>query len=87
LASSALKTAVFCLCLALKQQREFASYATFAVPPRRYVSSESYRYLGRQYRLKVAADPVEQVVLSRGYLTVSVYDTNDRQRVQQLLDG
>jgi predicted metal-dependent hydrolase len=36
----------------LKQQRQFESYPA-PLPERRYVSSETHRYLGRQYRLKV----------------------------------
>jgi len=70
----------------LRQQREFASYRTLALPPRQYVSGESYRYLGRQYRLKVLADPVERVVMSRGYLTVNVHDSGDHVRVRHLLN-
>ncbi|MBX3085028.1 MAG: M48 family metallopeptidase [Anaerolineae bacterium] len=71
----------------LKQQREFASYSALTLPPRQYVSGESYRYLGRQYRLKVIADPVERIVLSRGHLTISVHDTTDHQRVRHLLES
>ncbi len=53
--------------------------------PRRYVSGESYRYLGRQYRLKVVEDAVERVVLSRGWLTVGVSDPGDKIRVRAIL--
>ena len=55
--------------------------------PRRYVSGESYRYLGRQYCLKVVENSIERVQLSRGFLTVSVADTNDKQRIAELLDN
>ncbi len=69
----------------LRQQRQFQ---TFAVPnplPRQYVSGESHRYLGRQYRLKVVADEVERVRLSRGYLTVSVADVSYTGHIEKLV--
>lgn len=71
----------------LRQQREFAGYAAPYPLPRRYVSGESYRYLGRQYRLKVVGDMVERVVLSRGYITVHVHNTNEKRHIQELLDA
>lgn len=55
--------------------------------PRRHVSGESYRYLGRQYRLKVMPEMVERVVLSRGWLTVSLPDPDHTERVGALLSG
>ena len=72
----------------LRQFRELETYdRPSAVLPRRYVSGESYRYLGRQYRLKVVEDPVERVVLSRGWLTIGVQDPTDSRRVQGLLSA
>ena len=72
----------------LRQLRELARYDKPTNPlPRQYVSGESYRYLGRQYRLKVVADTVERMVLSRGWLTVSVTDPTDRRAVQRLIHG
>lgn len=70
----------------LRQQREFAQYPSANPLPRRYVSGESYRYLGRQYRLKVVESAVERVTLSRGYLTVSVDDPSDKSRIAYLID-
>jgi len=60
----------------LKQQREFSRYLP-NVPPRRYVSGENHRYLGRQYRLKVigiAAAETEHVELTRQFLAAYVHD-------------
>ena len=70
----------------LRQQRQFGQYPSAVSLPRRYVSGESYRYLGRQYRLKVVEGQVEHVRLSRGYLTVTVADTTNKRRIAQLLD-
>lgn len=71
----------------LHQQRQFQDYAPANPLPRRYVSGESYRYLGRQYRLKVIEGTVVGVRLSRGYLTVNIRDRNDRNQIAALLDG
>lgn len=70
----------------LRKQREFSRYPINNAPPREYVSGESYRYLGRQYRLKIIADPVERVVLTRGYLTVGTSNPADYRRVKGLIE-
>ncbi|MEO8392861.1 MAG: SprT family zinc-dependent metalloprotease [Chloroflexota bacterium] len=70
----------------LRQQRQFQSYAAPKVLPRRYVNGESYRYLGRQYRLKIVEYSLERVVLSRGYLTVSLHNTSDKEHIAQLVE-
>lgn len=69
----------------LRQQRQFQAYPATSPLPRRYVSGESYRYLGRQYRLKVVEDGVESVRLSRGFLTVSVRSVEDKARIAELV--
>lgn len=69
----------------LRQQRQFEMYAAPNPLSKQYVSGESYRYLGRQYRLKVVADAVERVRLSRGYLTVSVADTADKAHIEAMI--
>ena len=70
----------------LRQQRRFEEYVAPKELPRRYVSGESYRYLGRQYRLKVIEQAVERVVLTRGQLTVSLSDATNKRRVAQLVN-
>src|SRR5690554_4141673 len=72
----------------LRQKRDFSRYLPH-LPPRQYVSGETHRYLGRQYRLKVLESPTswEGVRLLRGRLVVQVVDRTDTSRVQQLLDG
>ena len=68
----------------LRQQRQFESYLP-KLPPRQYVSGETHRYLGRQYRLKVNESDSERVKLSRGYFFINLRDKNDTERVKSLL--
>lgn len=57
-----------------------------APAPRRYVSGETHRYLGRQYRLKVIPGEPEGVKLTRGYFQVLVKNSGDSRRVEHLLN-
>jgi hypothetical protein len=70
----------------LRQQRELERYLP-PPAPRLYVSGETHRYLGRQYRLKVADEQPEGVKLTRGWLQISLAGKNDMGRVKRLLDG
>lgn len=70
----------------LRQWRELEQYLP-APPPRLYISGETHRYLGRQYRLKVVEGSSESVRLTRGWLSICLADKNDTERVRQLLDG
>lgn len=70
----------------LKQQRQFANYPA-PLPERRYVSGETHRYLGRQYRLKIIEGLDETVKLTRGKLQIETGDPNDSLRVQRLLQA
>lgn len=68
----------------LRQQRRFESYLP-TLPPRQYLSGETHRYLGRQYRLKVSQGETEGVKLTRGYFFITVADKSDTERVKTLL--
>ena len=71
-----------------KQQRQYEIYLP-DVPPRQYLSGESYRFLGRQYRLKVREIPreeIENVELARQFLYVNVYNKSP-DRVRPLVEG
>jgi predicted metal-dependent hydrolase len=70
----------------LRQQRNFRRYS-IDFPPRQYVSGETHRYLGQQYRLKViqSQDGRESVHMDREQITVYTRDNDDRSRTQKLL--
>jgi len=73
----------------LKQQKDFERYLPH-LPPRQYVSGETHRYLGRQYRLKVIEcenGAREGVKRDGNYITVHVPDKADTEYVRDLLDG
>ncbi|ANE55318.1 hypothetical protein AYM39_09115 [Methylomonas sp. DH-1] len=69
-----------------KQQLQFAAYPP-ELPQRRYVSGESVRYLGRQYRLRVNQASNDQVKLQRGHLNVDVSDAANREKVKSLVQA
>src|SRR6266487_972430 len=69
----------------LRQQQQFAIYAP-PETPRAYVSGESYRYLGRQYRLKVLEGELEDVKQERGFIYITVSDKNVTKYVQRVLE-
>ena len=53
--------------------------------PKEYVSGENFRYLGRNYRLKIIESRSEGVKLQRGYLQVFVKDTVNLEKKKLLL--
>lgn len=68
----------------LKQQRTFNSYPP-PLPPREFVSGETYRYLGRQYRLKVIEAEHDAVRLWRGRIEVATSMPREREQVRKLV--
>jgi predicted metal-dependent hydrolase len=71
----------------LRQQREFELYLP-QIPPRQYISGETHRYLGKQYRLRVIQEAdAEWVKLARGYLLVRTTDKTNTDRIRELVDG
>jgi predicted metal-dependent hydrolase len=69
----------------LRQQRELAQYLP-NLPPRQYISGETHRYLGRQYRLKVLAGEPESVKLTRGWFVITAVDRDNCEQVRELLE-
>ncbi|TMS59809.1 M48 family metallopeptidase [Imbroritus primus] len=71
--------------------RQLAMFSRFErhTAPRQYLSGESHRYLGRQYRLRVLADEAgvrkEQVKLTRGEMLVIAPGKLPPLRVKELL--
>lgn len=55
-------------------------------PPREWVSGETHRYLGRQYRLKVATGVRPDVRLVGRFLRVTVPDPADTARVRRQME-
>lgn len=53
---------------------------------REYVNCESFRYLGRQYRLKVFQLPDEGVKYYRGYIHLYIKDLKDTKKKAALMD-
>jgi predicted metal-dependent hydrolase len=68
-----------------KQQTRFSQYAP-PLPAPEYVSGEGYRYLGRQYRLKLIEQEIAQVRLWQGRLEVRIPTPQNREQVEQMID-
>lgn len=66
------------------QLEEFARYHP-RTPQRQYLSGESHRYLGRQYRLKIVSSSAAGVTMSRGEIIVMLSGTATPERVQAQL--
>jgi len=70
----------------LKQLERFERFHPLPTP-RTYVSGETHRYLGRQYRLKIVKDSQESVKLLGRYLVIRTKCPSNSERTQQLVDG
>ena len=68
-----------------KQIRYFESFLP-REPARRYISGESFRYLGRQYRLKIVQDTTSSAKLIGRYLLVTVPINAPAESIKQTVD-
>lgn len=69
----------------IKQKLEFYN-SNQPLLLREYVSGENFKYLGRNYRLKVIESEEEIVKLQRGYLQLFIKDTNNLTKKKILID-
>jgi hypothetical protein len=69
-----------------RQVRFFERYLP-SVPPRRYVSGETHRYLGRQYWLKVVEAARRNVKLKGRFIWVETPERLDTKRVRRVVEG
>lgn len=67
----------------LKQQSYFLSFEPLT-PARKYISGETFLYLGRQYRLKIFDAEFDQVKLKGGFIEVH---TRNRSKTKELVLG
>lgn len=55
--------------------------------PRRYVSGETHRYLGRQYRLRIEPGDFDRVRLQRPFLVVTTRSLKGAEATRRLVQG
>lgn len=69
----------------IRRQQEYFCRFLPKLPPRRYVSGETHRYLGRQYRLKVVDGPGETTKLRGKFIVVETARKDDTGRIRRLV--
>jgi len=70
----------------IRQRDQFAAFGP-VMPPKRYVSGETHRYLGRQYRLRVTRGDLKSVKLAGRFFEIVTPDKADAAAVRQQLDA
>lgn len=70
----------------LKEQLYFFDKINIKEEKKEYVSGESTRYLGKNYRLKIIYSEEEKVKFYRGYIYIYVNDRKDKGKIKNLLD-
>lgn len=70
----------------LEKLNYFKRHKPFEKLPREYVSGETFRYLGKQYKLKVIEAKEEFVRYFRGTIEMYVKDVDDFKKKEQLME-
>jgi len=71
----------------IRQQRRFFERYLPPVPPPRYVSGETHRYLGRQYRLKIVEAVKASVTLKGRFIWVETAHRADTEQVRRMVEA
>jgi predicted metal-dependent hydrolase len=69
----------------LKNMRYFEKYQSLPKTPKEYVSGESFKYLGKQFRLKLSQSDTEGLKLLKGYFQLHVKDTDNLRRKSSIV--
>jgi predicted metal-dependent hydrolase len=70
----------------IRQRDQFAAFGP-AMPPKRYVSGETHRYLGRQYRFRVTRGDLPSVKLAGRFFEIVTPEKSDTAGVRKQLDA
>jgi predicted metal-dependent hydrolase len=70
----------------LKNVKTFKDVQPYRHSEREYVSGETFKYLGKQYRLRVMQEEEEKVKYFRGFIYLYVKDTENVNRKAKLID-
>jgi predicted metal-dependent hydrolase len=70
----------------VRQQLRFETFHPLPTP-KRYIAGESFRYLGRQYRLRIVRGDEPKVALRRPFLVVEHPQKTRRSTVERLVQG
>ncbi|MGG3752409.1 SprT family zinc-dependent metalloprotease [Heyndrickxia coagulans] len=70
----------------LKNVKTFKDVQAFRHSEREYVSGETFKYLGKQYRLRVMQEEEEKVKYFRGFIYLYVTNTENVNRKAKLID-